>query len=90
MKNQNELLQLVKQIQALAETGLHYSEIDYDLDRYQNLEEIALRMLSLVSGISDEMSRMPTPLSASSEMILCTSALAPTSIPRVGSSRMRT
>ena len=61
MKNQNELLQLVKQIQALAETGLHYSEIDYDLDRYQNLEEIALRMLSLVSGISDETIRVATP-----------------------------
>ena len=61
MRNQYELLQLVKQVQALAETGLHYSENDYDLDRYQNLEEAALRMFSLVSGLSDETIRVATP-----------------------------
>ena len=33
MKNQNEMLQLAKQVQALAENGLHFSENDYDLDR---------------------------------------------------------
>ena len=61
MKNQNELLQLVKQVQALAENGLHFSENDYDLDRYQNLEEISLRMLSLVTGLSSETIEMATP-----------------------------
>jgi ADP-ribose pyrophosphatase YjhB (NUDIX family) len=54
MKNQNEMLQLVKQVQALAENGLHYSENDYDLDRYQTLEEISLRMLTLITGLPAE------------------------------------
>ena len=54
MKNQNEMLQLVKQVQALAENGLHFAENDFDLDRYQILEEISLRMLSLVTGLPAE------------------------------------
>jgi hypothetical protein len=54
MNKQIELLQLAKQVQALAENGLHYSENDYDLDRYSSLEEISLRMISLISGLSGE------------------------------------
>ncbi len=61
MKNQNEMLQLVKQLQALAETGLHFSENDFDLDRYQVLEEISLRMLSLVTGLPAETIELSTP-----------------------------
>ena len=61
MKNQNEMLQLVKQVQALAENGLHFSENDFDLDRYQVLEEISLRMLSLVTGLSAETIELSTP-----------------------------
>jgi ADP-ribose pyrophosphatase YjhB (NUDIX family) len=61
MKKQIELLQLAKQVQALAENGLHFSENDYDLDRYSSLEEIALRMISLVSGLSDRTIEMATP-----------------------------
>jgi len=61
MNKQIELLQLAKQVQALAENGLHYSENDYDLDRYSNLEEISLRMISLVSGLSSETIEMATP-----------------------------
>ena len=61
MKNQNEMLQLVKQVQALAENGLHFSENDYDLDRYQILEEISLRMLSLVTGLPAETIELTTP-----------------------------
>ena len=51
------------------------------------------RMRSLMlrtSGSSDEMRMMPMPSCASSSMSAWTSALAPTSMPRVGSSRMRT
>lgn len=55
------MLQLVKQVQALAENGLHYSENDFDLDRYQALEEIALRMLALVTGLPDETVRVAAP-----------------------------
>ena len=55
------MLQLVKQVQALAENGLHFSENDFDLDRYQILEEISLRMLSLVTGLPAETIEMATP-----------------------------
>jgi len=61
MKNQNALLQLVKQLQALAENGLHYAENDYDLDRYQIIEKISLQMLSLLTGISEETIALATP-----------------------------
>ena len=61
MKIQNEMLQLAKQLQALAENGLHYSENDYDLDRYQIIEEISLRMLTLLTGLSSETIAMTTP-----------------------------
>ena len=61
MKKQIALLQLVKQVQAIAENGLHFSEDDFDLDRYQALEEISLKMLSLVTGLPDETIRVATP-----------------------------
>lgn len=61
MKKQSELLQLAKQVQALAENGLHFSENDYDLDRYTQLEEISLRMLSLITGLSYESIQVETP-----------------------------
>ena len=61
MKNQNEMLQLVKQVQALAENGLHFSENDFDLDRYQILEEISLRMLSQVTGLPAKTIEVTTP-----------------------------
>ena len=55
------MLQLIKQVQALAENGLHFSENDFDLDRYQLLEEISLRMLSLLTGLSAETIELATP-----------------------------
>lgn len=61
MEKQNQLLLLAKQVQALAETGLHFSENDYDLDRYTNLEEVAIHMISLLTGISSETIQMATP-----------------------------
>lgn len=61
MKKQNQLLLLAKQVQALAENGLHYSENDYDLDRYTNLEEVAIHMISLITGMSAETIQVATP-----------------------------
>ena len=61
MTKQIELLQLATHGQALAANGLHYSANDYDLDRYSHLEEISLRMISLVSGLSSETIEMATP-----------------------------
>ena len=36
------MLNLAKRIQALSENGQHYSESDYDLDRYTEMEKIAI------------------------------------------------
>lgn len=54
----NIQLLLAKQVQALAENGLHYSENDYDLDRYTNLEKVAIHMISLITGMSNETIQM--------------------------------
>lgn len=45
---QNNLLDLIKQVRSLAETGLHYQKDPYDQERYKELRDISLRMLSLV------------------------------------------
>src|SRR5439155_3958577 len=47
-------------------------------------------LMPRISGSSDEIIRMAIPWAASAPMSRCISALAPTSIPWVGSSRMRT
>jgi ADP-ribose pyrophosphatase YjhB (NUDIX family) len=49
MKENTELLLLAKRVQAIAESGLHYTEGDYDRDRYGNLEEISARMIALIT-----------------------------------------
>lgn len=61
MDKQKELLNLAKQVQALAETGLHYSEIDYDRDRYENLEAISHEMLSLLTDLDKNVIKKLTP-----------------------------
>ena len=61
MKEQSELLLLAKRIQAIAESGIHYTESDYDMDRYSDLEEIAIRMISLITHLSQESIEMATP-----------------------------
>ncbi len=38
----NELLTLAKRVQAIAESGLHYTESDWDIDRYKDLEKIVM------------------------------------------------
>jgi len=61
MNDNNELLLLAKRVQALAENGLHYTESDYDRDRYENLDSIATRMISLLAGQSIETVRTVIP-----------------------------
>ncbi|MFH0756308.1 MAG: NUDIX hydrolase [Bacteroidota bacterium] len=56
-----ELLNLAKRVQAVAENGLHYSESDWDLDRYKDLETIAIRMLSLITDQPFETIKISTP-----------------------------
>lgn len=45
------LLTLIKRIQALSEIGQHYAESDYDLDRYTEIEKIAVEMISLIANL---------------------------------------
>ncbi len=49
MSKTNLLLNLAKRVQALAETGQHFSESDFDMDRYTELEQIAMEMVSLIT-----------------------------------------
>ena len=44
-------LVLIKRIMALSETGLVYAEGQYHRERYQELKEIGLQLLSTVSGV---------------------------------------
>ncbi|MCX7018370.1 MAG: NUDIX hydrolase [bacterium] len=39
-----------RELQAIAQTGLHYSEIEYDRERYQAVERIAAEMMACQSG----------------------------------------
>jgi len=46
---QNHHLELIKRLKALADTGLVYSEDEYDKERYEELREISLELLSVVT-----------------------------------------
>ena len=46
----NELLILAKRVQAIAESGLHYTESDWDIDRYKDLEKIGIEMISKITN----------------------------------------
>jgi len=56
----NELLTLVKRVQAIAESGLHFTESDWDTDRYKDLEAIAIEMLSLITSTPIETVKVHT------------------------------
>jgi len=45
----NQQLELIKRIKALADTGLVYANDEYDKERYQELKEIGLQLLSEVT-----------------------------------------
>ena len=44
------LHELIKEIQAIAQTGLHYTTDDYDRERYQRLHLIALKLFAGLSS----------------------------------------
>jgi len=43
-------LELIKRIKALADTGLVYAQDEYDRERYEELRELSLKLLSNVSN----------------------------------------
>lgn len=47
----NFFFEKIKRIQALAEIGLEYSEIPYDIERYQELQEISLQLLEQITDV---------------------------------------
>ncbi|MGB5668857.1 MAG: NUDIX hydrolase N-terminal domain-containing protein [Maribacter sp.] len=47
---QNQQLELIKRIKALADTGLVYSEDEYNKERYGELREISLKLLENVAN----------------------------------------
>ena len=55
MGNQNtDLLRWARQLYTISQSGLTYCKNDYDLERYQQLEEISAEILSSNSGFSKE------------------------------------
>lgn len=50
----NKLLETAKQIQSLAQAGLAFSQNKYDIDRYQQLREISLKLMEQVIDIPIE------------------------------------
>ena len=58
MNSNSTLLNLAKQVQALSEIGQHYAESDYDMDRYNELERIAIEMISLFTHSDIETIRL--------------------------------
>jgi len=50
MNKEKKILELAKKIQALAETGKHYSLSDYDTDRYTDIEKASAEIISQLGG----------------------------------------
>ena len=48
------MLDLLREIQGLCQTGLHYAKDPFDLERYSRLREIAFELLSSAGGVSAE------------------------------------
>src|SRR5215813_8777525 len=50
MPNHHELLNEIKRLKAIADTGLLYSNTDFDKERYTELQEMSFRLLSKITG----------------------------------------
>ncbi len=51
---QNFIFEKIKRVQALAEIGLEFSQNSYDRERYEELQEISLQILSHISDVPVE------------------------------------
>jgi len=54
MQPQHPWLEYAKRVQALAQSGLTYAENSYDLERYQELSDISVKLMSEISGTEIE------------------------------------
>jgi ADP-ribose pyrophosphatase YjhB (NUDIX family) len=50
MSQEHPWLEYAKRVQALAQAGITYAENSFDLERYQELSEISVRLMSELSG----------------------------------------
>jgi hypothetical protein len=50
----NQLLNEIKKLKAIADVGLLYSNNEYDKERYSSLQNISFKLLNIVSGKSIE------------------------------------
>lgn len=57
----DKLLSLAKRVQAIAESGLHYTESDWDTDRYKELEKIVMEMISKITDQPFEVVKVALP-----------------------------
>ncbi len=48
---ERKLFEYIKRLQALAEIGLVYSNINYDRERYEEIQQISLKMLELLTDM---------------------------------------
>jgi ADP-ribose pyrophosphatase YjhB (NUDIX family) len=48
--NHKDIFEYIKRVQAIAETGKNYSHTFYDIDRYNELHELSIQMLSLMTN----------------------------------------
>jgi hypothetical protein len=51
MKNSNMWLEWAKQIQAISQTGLTYSKDVYDIERYNQLRDLSVEILSRYTDV---------------------------------------
>lgn len=49
-----DILNKLKQIQALTEIGIHYSKNDFDLLRYREIADLSLSVLAYITGIPEQ------------------------------------
>ncbi len=57
------LLEEIKKLKALAETGLLYCNNDYDKERYEELHQMSYRLLSTISGQTEDALKINLPSS---------------------------
>ena len=54
----SKALEYIKQIQSIAETGLHYSKNPFELNRNTEINKICIKLLNELSGIDAEKIRL--------------------------------
>ena len=54
MTEKNKWIKWARELQALSQTGLHFTDNEYDIERYRKIGEIAAEMLSERSTLSKE------------------------------------